>query len=121
MQPADTHTCGGRLVTPTGNLPDARLEQILDRGIAADRITVDRGIAAGEFRFVPSGHRKQTLGIRIGHHDHATDAGLQVFSRHAFQIKLLLIGHEQRFDGLDVVMRADVVRQIGRIVLGTIG
>ena len=99
MQSANAHAFGGSLVAPAGDLPHTGLEQILDRSVSADRIAVNRGIAAGKLRLVARGDSQKPLGIRICHDNHTANTRLQVLSGHTFKIELLLEGDEQRFDG----------------------
>ena len=48
LKTADADACGRGLVTPTADLPDTGLEQVLDGCVAAYRIAVDGRVAAGE-------------------------------------------------------------------------
>ena len=48
LETADADACGRGLVTPTADLPDTGLEQVLDGCVAAYRIAVDGRVAAGE-------------------------------------------------------------------------
>ena len=98
MQPADAHALGGSLIAPAGNLPHASLQQILDRSVSTDCITINGGIAAGKLRLVAGGDSQKPLGIRIRHNNHATNSRLQILSSHTFKIKLLLEGDEQRLN-----------------------
>ena len=58
-------------------------------------------------------------GIGIRHDDDSADARLQVLGGDTLKMKLLLVGLEQRGDGLHLVLRAKVARQVCGIITRT--
>ena len=109
------------LIAPPGQLPDPGLQKVLDRSVPAHSVSVDGRIPTGQLGLIAGGQGQEVPGIGIGHDDDTTYAGLYILFGHTFQVQLLLEGIEFGADGLHLVMQAQPLGQVGRIVTRPFG
>jgi len=73
------HFSAGTTIDVVAQFVHRQLEHVLDDGIAAHRIAVQREVANGHLALVSGGENHPTVLVRQSHHDGATDTALQVF------------------------------------------